>query len=182
MVRLFQGEVRKIQYFVVIDPFYRHYIDFDGIESYPLRFVKALPYLSVTVPSGNPEESLRSEGIQTDIDATDTAAPDIGCEILEKDPVGCQGNFSQSFYPAESLEKMDESLSYQGLSAGEPDLPNSLPDTEPDKAEHFFICEDLPVRHEFKPFFRHAIDASQVAAVRDRKAEIADDSVISVLQ
>jgi hypothetical protein len=45
------------------------------------------------------------------------------------------------------------------------------------KAEHLFIREDLVVGDEVHPFFRHAIDASQITSIRHREAEVIDDSV-----
>jgi hypothetical protein len=68
----------------------------------------------------------------------------------------------------------------QGLAAGQPDLLHAQPDKQPHQPRHFLVAQ--PVCGSFKTFeiLGQAVAATQVAAVRDRDAQIVDAASVAI--
>jgi hypothetical protein len=48
--------------------------------------------------------------------------------------------------------------------------------------EHFFIGDNFTMWNKLDALFRHTIDTSQVTAIRNRKTQVIDDSVVVIKQ
>jgi hypothetical protein len=100
--------------------------------------------------------------------------------LLQEDPVRGQDDFFQPVHHAELLNERKDSFSHERLPARQPHLPDAISHTKSYDGKHFLIGQDLPVRDEWDAFFRHTIDASQIAAVCDGKTKVVDGTVMVI--
>ena len=79
------------------------------------------------------------------------------------------------------FEKVHEALAGEGFPAGEPDLFHAHVDGHVDKLLHFLVAQNGLVRDE-RLHPAAAVGAAQIAAIRDRKADITHGATVAVLQ
>ena len=180
MIWLSYGQFGKIQYFIIIDTFYGDHINFNGMKSHMLGRLKTLPHPFKIVFSRDPKKSFGLQGIQAYIDPADTAIFDISSKIFEQHPVGGQTDFLKSFYLTKHFKEMYNFLPHQGLPSGDPDFTNTFMNAKSDNTKHLFIAEYHLMGNKLDSLFRHTVDTSQIAAIRNRKTQVIDDSMVVI--
>ena len=89
--------------------------------------------------------------------------------------IGCQGQLVQALADmlAERLDQVDHIAPDQGFATGDPDLGDAAGNEMAADGAQFFQGEEFGAGQEVGAF-RHAVDAAEIAPVRDGQAQIAD--------
>ena len=165
VVGLFQCKTGKIKDFVVIDAIHGHDIDFDGAESKALGLPNAVPDPIEKITTRNLLKTLTPEGIHTHIDAANAAISEPFRLFFQQHPVCGQGNFIQLFDAAEPLDEIETTLPNKWFSPGQSHLSDAGLNGKLHKMKHFFVGENVLMRYKIDAFFRHTVNAPEVASV-----------------
>ncbi len=82
-----------------------------------------------------------------------------------------KANIGDRFDAAQPSNEETEVTTYQGLAASDTDLGDPEPSGDRDEAQHLLIGEELGLGQE-PDFFLHAIEAAEVAPIRDAQAQV----------
>ena len=79
-------------------------------------------------------------------------------------------------------DEIFEVASNERFTTGDPDFFDPHFSQQAANAEHLFVAEQILLRNVFDAFFRHAVEATQVTTIRDRKSQIVDFSTVIIKQ
>src|SRR4029078_992970 len=136
----------------------------------------AAHHLREVAAARNVLELHRIERVERHVDALDAASCKVRCEPLELAAIGRERELIERVgieMPRHRLDQPDNIPRAQRLSSGEAHFPHALGDegacqpVEFLKRQQFALLEELHL-------FRHAIDAAEIATVRDGYPQIGD--------
>lgn len=126
-------------------------------------------------------ETVDIEAVETDVHARDPGIEQRLSQAPELRAIAGQAQFTQAGQGGDAPAQVDDALAYQRLATGEADLAGAQGDEALGHLEQFFEAQDLLARQELH-VLGHAVDAAEVAAIRDRHAQVVDLAVEAVDQ
>src|SRR5205085_12601883 len=83
--------------------------------------------------------------------------------------------------PGDALDDADQAGTQQRLAAGEADLFDAeVADGDGDQPDYLVIGEQIRLGQPLQPFFGHTVRTPQIAAVRERNAQVGGHATVSV--
>ena len=141
-----------------------------------LRGLDAGQHLVEVAPAGDGAELLRIERVERDVDAPDAVAGEFGSIFAELAAVGGERQLLERAGCEMARQRGDQrhdAAPHQRLAAGEAQLAHALGDEGGAQAVELLQRQHVGLGQE-RHVFRHAVDAAEIAAVRDRNAQIGD--------
>ena len=114
------------------------------------------------------------QGIQTDVDTVDTGFQQLGQLLGQKNAVGGQGDSLDAGDGPDGRHQLVQLGPHQGLAAGEANMGDAQGGKLFHQPGDLFIGEDGAVGQTLHARLRHAVDAAEVAAVRNGNPQIMD--------
>ncbi len=186
--RFDQGQVQPFgvapaqhwQDFIIIDALERHHVDLDR-QSRRLRRFQPGEHRGNIAATGDMGKARWVAAVQTDIDP---AHPCVGQHVGMVGQLGAIGRQRQFVQPAAQMppdpaHQIANIAPHQRLAASQPDLVDAARYEQVGQQRDLLQREHLIFGQELH-LFRHAIAATQVAAVRDGYAQIADPAAQAV--
>ena len=160
---------------VLVDALERHGVDLD-LQARLLRGIDAGHDLVEIAPAGDCAKLVRVERVDRDVDAFDAVTFQFGCVLLELRTVRRQRQLVQRAaleMARQRLHQRHDAPAHQRFAAGQPELSDTLGDEGAAQPVEFLEREQVGLRQEGH-VLRHAVDAAEIAAVRDGDAEVGD--------
>ncbi|MPM51857.1 hypothetical protein SDC9_98608 [bioreactor metagenome] len=168
---------------VVVDAPHQHRVDLHRFQARLLRRADPAEDVGMAPAAGQSAETLRVEGVERDVDPVQAGGPQILGPRGETDPVGGQRDDGARRQLRDRGDDQRQVPAQQWLTAGEPYAADPEPlHPDPDQADELLVGEQPVVRHPVQPLGRHAIGASQVAAVGEGHPEVCGDPPVGVRQ
>ena len=162
----------------VVDATHDDAVDFEpdaGAETVELEDPVYAPLHGVEAfPAGHNLELKGVEGVEAEVDAGEPGL-DHGVELaVEGDAVGGEADLLEAVGAegAELLHQGEYVPAHGGLAAGESDLGDALGDEDGGEHDNLRGGEELVVGGERHALLGHAVDAAEVAPLRDRDAQV----------
>ncbi len=152
-----------------------HGVDLDG-QSGRLRRLDAVENLIEVAPACHRAELRRIKRVERDIDASDAVSRKVGRVSVELGAVGRQRELierARSKVARQRGHERHDAAPHQRFAAGQPQLAHPFGDEGRAEPVKLFERENVGLGQEGH-VFRHAIDAAEIAAVRDRHAQVSD--------
>ena len=106
-----------------------------------------------------------------DVEAAQAGVPESLGMLLEHDGVGGERDVVDIGYGCEFPDQPMQIAAQQRLTAREPNLVNALRHADANEALDLLEGQDVFARRIFRRFFRHAVEAADVAAIRHTDAQ-----------
>jgi hypothetical protein len=132
---------------------------------------------TVTRDGGNP---VGFQAVEADVETADTGVPELFEVLFQEHPVGGEGDIPQALYGSETFQKIVHIAPDQGLAAGDADFGYAKFGGYPHDSKNFLIPQDILMGQFGSAGKGPAIDAVQVAMVRNGYAQVAQSPVIGV--
>lgn len=171
-----EGPSCEVHDFIVVDPFHKDAIDFDGVESDFLCSFNALDDLIQGASSGDAEKLFWREGIQADVEAVESCLFERFGEFVQEEAVGGAREVGDIFMFTDFFHEEREVSPQEGFSSGESHFFDAEICGDMDDSGYFFKGEEFFFRGYGIAFFWHTIDASEITSIGDTDAQIINGS------
>ena len=174
---------------MVIHAAFDHHVDLDRREADTLRGGDAVQHgFDGHIRIAHAPEGCFAQSVQAGGDARQACILQRLGFLGQQHGIGGQGDFNGLAFPCvqpgERFDDPFDAAAQQRLAAGQADFLHTQLDKQSGQALDFFKAEQIGARQKgvilVEGFARHAIGATQVAAVGDRNAQVAHRSLQGV--
>ena len=141
--------------------------------SNPASLAARMPSITCSKP-GPPRQPLELGGVhrvEADVDPLEPGVAQAAGPRGQQDAVGGQADVLDPGDRRQLLDQDREVAAHQGLAAGQPDLVDPQRHRDPDEPLDLLEAQELRAGQELD-LLRHAVDAADVAAVRDADPQV----------
>ncbi len=159
--------------FLVVDALQRHGVDLD-LEARRLRRVDPLHHLREIAPAGQSPEAVGVQRVERDVDALDPAIAKLRRIAGKLRAIGGDGQFveaSRADVARQRSKQGHDAAAHQRLAAGDANLARAEPHEGGAQPVEFLQRQQILLGQE-SHVLGHAIDATKVAAIRHRNADV----------
>ena len=165
-------QAQKILDLVIVHAAHQHGVQLQILKSGVLRCPDARKGVLQISPAGDFPESLRPQGIQTNVQPVYPSLPQGLCQFRQQAAVGGEAKLLQFRDGPQRSADVQNPSPHQRFSAGQTDLPNPQLHRRPGDLAVFLYGEDGPMGTLFHAVRRHTVLASVIAKVRYRQPQI----------
>lgn len=178
---LVHGELDQIPRLVVVPVFEDDAVELDALEPRRAgRVDSAQDPVEIPV-SGYEAKALWSQAVEADVDAPHARGPDLHGQLLEPGPIGGDHQLAELGEGRNLSHEPKDVAAYERLTPSQADLANTHDHEGPGDLGNLRKTQHLVPRCEALAGL-HAVDATEVAPVRDRDAQIGDGAAETVYQ
>src|SRR5690606_29003516 len=160
---------------VVVAPTHADRVDIDRPEPRPHR---RRDYYNTagarTRPAGDAVNAFWNERVQGDVDAGYAGVPQLLGHGREQHRIGGERDVLDPGDGADQLYEADQVAAHQRLAARDADAPEAHAGHDADDGRDLLVRQQLVTAQPGQPVFGHAVDAAEVALVRDGHAQVLD--------
>ena len=160
---MLHGQRQKIPDFIIVDAAHQHGVQLQILKSGVLRCPDARKSVLQISPAGDFPESLRLQGVQTDVQPVHSGFPQGLRQLRQEAAVGGQAQLLQLRDGPQPPADIQNSPPHQRLPAGESDLPDAQSDRRSPDLHKLLYREDRAVRSLFHALRRHTVPTAVVA-------------------
>ena len=171
----------KVVHLPIVDAAHGHGIDFYA-DTRPQQTVQRGKNSGQQIAPRNPGEGFAVKTVQGEVNGAYAHRAQQRNVRLKQGAVGGKAQVKGGVARVQQVQQIVAALAGKRFAPGKPHLCNAQCSHHAHKARHFFIAQHLGVRNKFLVNFAAAIGAAQVAAVSDRKAQIAHHAPMPVAQ
>ena len=165
-------QAQKILDLVIVHAAHQHGVQLQILKSGILRCPDARKGVLQISTTGDFPESLRPQGVQTDVQPVHSGFLQGLCQFRQQAAVGGEAKLLQFRDGPQRSADVQNPSPHQRFSAGQTDLPDPQLHRSPGDLAVFLYGEDGPVRAFFHAVRRHTVLASVIAKVRYRQPQI----------
>src|SRR5690348_9074187 len=174
MPGVIQREARKINDFVVVDSAHHYHVELDRIETGGLCRLGRAHGIESKITSRDRDDAIRSQTVDTHVDAIETSLLQRPCELRQAHAIRRERDV---FDLRHRLQHRDEPLDIRPnrrFPARYAQATETQRGQLPYDAADLLVAEYVVLGEPGESFHRHAIKATEIAAIRHRDAQILD--------
>ena len=151
-------------------------VELDRMESEPAARVDALDDLLATITTRDAAKLVRIERVDVHVDAPQACVEERLRGAGEQEPVRGEGDVPDAGHADELSHEERQVAAHERLAAGQTELRDAHAGGGTREALDLLEREDLRVRDVRRVLLRHAVEASDVAAIGDADPEVVVDT------
>ena len=175
--RPIDGELRELQK-VLVKAAHGHGVHLHGIEPCGERRVDAGEGVLQTARARDLVELHRIQGVKRDVDPRKPRCLQIADHPGQKHPVGGHGDVLDTLNVRDGVHQLHHALAHQRLAAREANRADAEPGGHGHQPLDLLDAQDLVMGHRAHALLGHAVDAAEIAAIRQRYAQIIDSTTV----
>src|SRR5580693_3387157 len=161
---------------------YRNRVDLDGSETQPARNFQPLQNLLQFVAPRDPQKTLPVQRIQVNVEPAQASVVQRLGMLRQLDAIRGHRKIANSRNSRKHAYQHRKTLAHQRLTSGDSQFRNTERNRHAHKSLNLFERQDFRVLHVLHAFFRHAVEAADIAPVRNTDPKIVVNSTESVQQ
>ena len=181
MQRPIDGELREFQK-VLVQAAHGHGVHLHRIEPCGERRVDAGEGVLQTARARDFAELHRIQGVKRDVDPRKPRCLQIADHAGQKNPVGGHGDVLDALDAGDGVHQLNHALAHQRLATREANRADAEPGGHGHQPLDLLDAQDLVMGHRAHALLGHAVDAAEIAAIRQRYAQIIDSATMRIFQ
>ena len=165
---------------VLMQASHGHGVDLDGIEAGLERRVDAVERLLQFAPTRDLAELVGVKRVERYVHAREPGGLQVIGHAGQKHPVRGHGDVLDARDVRDVAHQVDHAQAHERLPARQADAADAHAGGDAHGLDDLLDAQDLLMRELLHAFLWHAVDAPEVAAVRERYPEIVDDAAMRV--
>ena len=180
MQRAVDGHLGKLQK-ILVEALYRNGVDLDRLKTHLERRVDCRKDVFYVAQACNAVVGICIKRVEADVDAREARVFEVLRHTRQKQAVGGKADVVYAC-GLDICDEAHDTLLDQRLSAGQAHLLDALLRGDLGHFGNLFYTQHAIVRFPGHAFWRHAVNAAQIAAIRDADAQVVDLSAQMVFQ
>ena len=178
--RTVDGELREGQ-IILMQLAHRDRVDLHGVEPGGQRGVDAVEGLLQIPATRDGVELLGIERVQRDVHTRKPCLTQLVGHARQQHAVGGERDVLDAGRVVDVAHQVDHALAHQRLAAGQAHAFDAQVREHANHVRDLLDTQDIGMAHGLHALFRHAVDATVVATVRQRYTQVIDGAAVSVL-
>src|ERR1700683_60004 len=177
-----EGQPREVHHIGLVVARSDDGVELDRREAGRLRRHDARPDFIEAAPSHLALYGLGIKAVEVHIDATQARLLERRGQLREQQRIGGEREAADTGHARHPLDDFHDIGAQQRLASGQAELVKA--DADRGARDHLVFggLNQLGIRQEAQPLQRHAVDASEVAAVRDRHPQVIDFAIEGIFR
>ena len=178
--RAVNGKLREGQV-ILMQLAHRDRVDLHGVEPSCQRGVNAVEGLLQIPAARDGMELLGIERVKRDVHARKPRLAQLVGHARQQHAVGGERDVLDTGHVVDVAHQVDHALAHQRLAAGQSHAFDAQVREHANHVRDLLDAQDIGMAHGLHTLFRHAVDATIVATVRQRYTQVIDGAAVSVL-
>ena len=178
--RAIDGKLREGKV-ILMQLAHRNRVDLHGVEPGGQRGIDAVEGLLQIPAARDGMELLGIERVQRDVHARKPRLAQLVGHARQQHAIGGERDVLDAGRIVDVAHQVDHALANQRLAAGQAHAFDAQVRERANHARNLLDTQDIGMAHGLHALFRHAVDATVVATVRQRYTQVIDGAAVSVL-